>query len=57
MDFGGNVRSDEELRNFDAEFCGIHQEEVELLWNMGEEYLRNVNIVPIRPCVSTMAGS
>ena len=42
------------LPNCDADFCGIHQEEVKLLWTMEEEYLRTVQIVPVRPCISTM---
>ena len=45
---------DKALPNWDAEFCGINQEEVELLRGKEEEYLRNLHIVPVRPCVSTM---
>ena len=36
-------------KNYDAEFCGIHKEEVELLREMDDEFLRTVQIVPIRP--------
>ena len=41
-------------QNYDAEFCGIHEEEAELLRGMDDEYLRNVQIVPIRPSLLTM---
>ena len=40
----------EELYNVDAEFCGIDQTEVELLWLMEEAELKNLHIVPRRPC-------
>ena len=49
--------SDCGLENFDAEFCGIYEDEVGLLWKKGEEYLKNVNVVAIRPCIATMGGS
>ena len=42
------------VSNYDAEFCGINQEEVELLWSMDDDYLKNVHIVPVRPGVTTM---
>ena len=42
--------------NYDAEFCGIHDEEAELLRKMDNKYLRRVHIVPIRPSVVTMRG-
>ena len=42
------------VSNYDAEFCGINQEEAELLGTMDNEDLRRLHIVPIRPCVSTM---
>ena len=45
------------FRNSDAEFCGIYEEEVELLWTESDEYLSNVHYVPVRPCLSTMTGS
>ena len=41
-------------RNCDADFCGINEQEVELLRRMDEEYLKAVHIVPIRPCPLTM---
>ena len=28
-----------EIPNCDADFCGLYEEEVELLWNKGEEYV------------------
>ena len=34
-------------RNFDAEFCGIHEEEAEMLRSQAEKYLRGLQIVPI----------
>ena len=46
-----------ETSNFDADFCGIYQEELELLRDKGEEYLEKVQIVPVRPCLSTMKGT
>ena len=46
----------DQLRNCDAEFCGINQEEVELLKSVDEEHLRDVYIVPVRPCVTTMSS-
>ena len=43
-------------RNYDADFCGINEEEVELLREMNddEDYLQSVHIVPIRPSLLTM---
>ena len=41
-------------RNCDADFCGIHEEEAELLRGMDEGYFKAVQIVPIRPCPLTM---
>ena len=52
----GFVCDRNDLQNRDAEFCGISKKEVKLLWNMGEEYLKKVHIVPVRPCLSTMKG-
>ena len=43
-------------RSYDADFCGIHAEEVELLMEMDENYLQTVHIVPIQPCLYTMTG-
>ena len=40
--------------NYDAEFCGISEEEAEELRTMDDEYLGNVHIVPIRPSLLTM---
>ena len=40
--------------NFDAEFLGIHEEEVDLLRQMDVESLEMVNVVPIRPSILTM---
>ena len=39
---------------YDADCCGINEEEAELLGQEDEGYLRNVMIVPIRPSLSTM---
>ena len=41
-------------RNLDADFCGIHEEEAEALRKMDEDYLRKVQIVPIRVSLLTM---
>ena len=41
-------------RCWDYEFCGIHEEEVELLRNQPRAYLEVVQIVPIRPSILTM---
>ena len=38
---------------FDSEFCGIHPEEAEELRKKDYEYLKAVNIVPIRHCILT----
>ena len=40
--------------NFDAEFLGIHAEEVNLLRQMDDKSLEMMNIVPIRPSVLSM---
>ena len=44
------------LRNSDASFCGIHEEEAELLSQKDEDFLKKVHIVPIRNCILTMQG-
>ena len=44
------------IHSYDADFCGIHQEEVDMLAWEGREYLQNVHIVPIRPCILTMSS-
>ena len=41
-------------RSYDADLCGIHEEEAELLRKMNPEFLRNVRIVPIKPSLLTM---
>ena len=41
-------------RNYDADFLGINEEEAEELRGKDEEYLRTVQIVPIRPSLLTM---
>ena len=41
-------------RNYDTDFCGIHEEGVELLRGQSKKYLKNVQIVPIRSCLLTM---
>ena len=41
-------------RNFDADFCGIHEEEAEWLRQQSTKYLKKVHIVPIMPCLLTM---
>ena len=43
-------------RSYDADICGINAEEVELLWEKDEEYLKAVHIVPIRPSLLTMTS-
>ena len=40
--------------SYDAEFCGIHPEEAKILREKDDEYLKTVNIVPIRPSILTM---
>ena len=41
-------------RNYDADFCGIHEEEASQLRKMDENYIRAVHLVPIRPSLLTM---
>ena len=41
-------------KNYDADFCGIHEEEAVELREMDEEYLRTVQIVSIPPALLTM---
>ena len=41
-------------RNYDAEFCGISEEEADLIREKDEDFLQAVHIVPIQPCLSTM---
>ena len=41
-------------RCFDADFCGIHEDEAQMLREMSEEYLDAVHIVPFKPSVCTM---
>ena len=40
--------------NYDAEFLGVHEDEVMLLRGQDEGYLRNVHIVPVRPSLLAM---
>ena len=42
--------------NFDAEICGIFQEEVDFLRQQSTEYLQAVHIVPVRPALTTMSS-
>ena len=51
------LQNEHEIVNCDAGFCGLFQEEAELLWNMDNDYLKEVHIVPVRPCISTMKGT
>ena len=44
-------------RSYDADFCGINKEEVELLMDKDNEFLQAVHIVPIRPCIWTMTSN
>ena len=47
----------EDLRgNYDAEFLGIYPEEVQILRGMDEEFLEQLNLVPIQPSVLTRSG-
>ena len=41
--------------NFDAQFLGIHPEEVERLREFDDEFLGKMNIVPVRPSILTMS--
>ena len=41
-------------RNYDADFCGVHEEEAEMLRTADDDYLKAVHIVPTRPCLLTM---
>ena len=43
-------------RNYDSEFCGTSPEEMEYLWGQSPEFLREFHLVPIRPCLSTLAS-
>ena len=43
-------------RNYDADFCGIYEEEAEILREKDANYLRNVHIVPVRPSILTMTS-
>ena len=49
-----NAEENDYWQNFDAELCGISREEVETLWGKDEEFLRALQIVPIRPCITTV---
>ena len=39
---------------YDADFCGIHEEEANHLREQEDQFLRLVHIVPIKPCLTTM---
>ena len=41
-------------RNYDAEFCGIHDEEAMYLRELPDGFLEAVHIVPIQPSLLTM---
>ena len=41
-------------RNYDADFCGIYEEEASYLREQGEQFLDVVHIVPIKPSLMTM---
>ena len=41
-------------RNFDADFCGITEQEAEWLRRQPTRFLKKVHIVPIKPCLLTM---
>lgn len=41
-------------RNHDMDFCGIYEEEAEMLRHQDGVYLAKVHIVPVRPCLVTM---
>ena len=43
-------------KRYDADFLGIHEEEVEFLRGQDEDYLRSVHIVPIRASLLTMSS-
>ena len=43
-------------RYYDADFCGIHEEEAKYLRQKGDKFLRSVHIVPIKPCLATMSS-
>ena len=49
-----HVRGCPKIKNNDAEICGVHEEEAENLRGMDDEFLRTVQIVPIRPSLLTM---
>ena len=49
-----DVAADLPNRNYDADFCGIYEEEAEILRDKEETYLLNVHIVPVRPSVLAM---
>ena len=45
------------IGNMDATFCGISWEEAAVLRREDEEYLKAVNIVPIKPAINHHKGS
>ena len=46
----------EHERNYDADFCGIHEEEASYLRGQGEEFLKAIHIVPTKPSPLTMTS-
>ena len=42
--------------NYDAEMCGIFQEEVDFLREQSMEYLQTVHIVPVQPALTHMSS-
>ena len=53
----GQVFDDPMLHSCDADFCGMDQEELELLREMDAGDLEKLQIVSARPCVSTMKST
>ena len=49
--------SDQALVDLDAQFCGVSPEEMALLREMDDEYLKTVNIVPIKASVVNSSKS
>ena len=45
------------VRSYDSDFCGINDEEAELLRGKDEEFLEAVHIVPTKPSLTLMIGN
>ena len=43
-------------RHYDADLCGIHEEEAALLRQMNPDFLQHVHIVPIKPSLLSMTS-